>query len=52
MLIATKHTAVDYAQLARWSGCIVDARNAMAGIPAPARSGLEGLISKRQNLQG
>ncbi len=34
VLIATKHTAVDYAQLARWSGCIVDARNAMAGIPA------------------
>jgi len=34
VLIATKHTAVDYAQLANWSGCIVDARNAMAGIPA------------------
>jgi len=34
VLIATKHTAVDYPQLAKWSGCIVDARNAMAGIPA------------------
>jgi UDP-N-acetyl-D-glucosamine dehydrogenase len=34
VLIATKHTSVDYAQLAKWAGCIVDARNAMSGIPA------------------
>lgn len=31
-LIATKHTAVNYAELAEWSRCIVDTRNAMAGI--------------------
>jgi UDP-N-acetyl-D-glucosamine dehydrogenase len=34
VLIATKHTSVDYTQLAKWAGCIVDARNAMSGIPA------------------
>jgi len=32
VLIATKHNAVDYRQLAQWAGCIVDSRNAMAGI--------------------
>ena len=32
VLIATKHTSVDYGQLARWAGCIVDSRNAMAGV--------------------
>ncbi len=34
VLIATKHTSVDYVQLAKWAACIVDARNAMSGIPA------------------
>jgi UDP-N-acetyl-D-glucosamine dehydrogenase len=34
VLIATKHNSVDYRQLAQWADCIVDSRNAMAGIPA------------------
>jgi len=33
VLIATKHTSVDYPSLAQWADCIVDTRNAMAGIP-------------------
>jgi UDP-N-acetyl-D-glucosamine dehydrogenase len=33
VLIATKHTKVDYPALATWADCIVDTRNAMAGIP-------------------
>jgi UDP-N-acetyl-D-glucosamine dehydrogenase len=33
VLIATKHAKVDYPALARWADCIVDTRNAMAGIP-------------------
>jgi UDP-N-acetyl-D-glucosamine dehydrogenase len=32
VLIATKHNSVDYGQLAQWAGCIVDSRNAMAGV--------------------
>ncbi|HXT10468.1 MAG TPA: nucleotide sugar dehydrogenase [Candidatus Angelobacter sp.] len=32
-LIATKHASVNYQQLADWSKCIVDSRNAMSGIP-------------------
>jgi UDP-N-acetyl-D-glucosamine dehydrogenase len=32
VLIATKHSAVDYQRLANWADCIVDARNAMAGV--------------------
>lgn len=32
VLIATNHDAVDYAQLAAWAPCIIDTRNAMAGI--------------------
>jgi len=32
VLIATKHAKVDYAALAQWADCIVDTRNAMAGI--------------------
>lgn len=34
VLIATKHSAVNYPELAQWSKLIVDTRNAMAGIPA------------------
>jgi UDP-N-acetyl-D-glucosamine dehydrogenase len=33
ILIATKHSCVDYQALAKWADCIVDTRNAMAGIP-------------------
>jgi UDP-N-acetyl-D-glucosamine dehydrogenase len=33
VLIATKHSKVDYSALAKWADCIVDTRNAMAGIP-------------------
>src|SRR5580700_2080157 len=33
VLIATKHASVDYPALAQWADCIVDTRNAMAGIP-------------------
>jgi UDP-N-acetyl-D-glucosamine dehydrogenase len=32
VLIATNHAAFDYRQLAQWAPCIVDTRNAMAGI--------------------
>ena len=32
VLIATKHSNVNYRELAEWSRCIVDTRNAMAGI--------------------
>src|ERR1043166_6233437 len=32
VLIATKHSGVKYAELAQWAPCIVDTRNAMAGI--------------------
>ena len=38
MLIATNHACVNYQQLADWAPCIVDTRNAMAGIAtAPAQ---------------
>lgn len=32
VLIATNHKDVNYAELASWASCIVDSRNAMAGI--------------------
>jgi UDP-N-acetyl-D-glucosamine dehydrogenase len=32
VLIATNHASVNYGDLAKWSGCIVDTRNAMHGI--------------------
>ncbi len=31
VVIATNHTDVDYGQLAKWSACIIDTRNAMNG---------------------
>jgi UDP-N-acetyl-D-glucosamine dehydrogenase len=34
VLIATNHRCVNYAELANWANCIVDSRNAMAGIAA------------------
>ena len=36
VLIATKHASVNYRELGEWSRCIVDTRNAMAGIPSKA----------------
>ena len=36
VLIASKHASVNYRELGEWSRCIVDTRNAMAGIPAKA----------------
>ncbi|HVM48883.1 MAG TPA: nucleotide sugar dehydrogenase [Candidatus Acidoferrum sp.] len=32
-LIATNHASVNYRELAQWADCIVDTRNAMAGVP-------------------
>ena len=34
VVIATAHDAVNYKELAEWSPCIVDTRNALAGLPA------------------
>ena len=36
VLISTNHASVNYRELADWAPCIVDTRNAMAGIPAKA----------------
>jgi UDP-N-acetyl-D-glucosamine dehydrogenase len=36
VLIATAHDSVNYKELAQWADLIVDTRNAMAEIPAPA----------------
>ncbi|MGI6241161.1 MAG: nucleotide sugar dehydrogenase [Candidatus Omnitrophota bacterium] len=33
VLISTAHSGVNYHELAEWSSCVVDTRNAMAGIP-------------------
>src|SRR5438045_450287 len=33
VLIATNHSSVNYRELANWTDCIVDTRNAMASIP-------------------
>ncbi len=32
VLVATAHACVDYQQLADWAACVVDTRNAMAGV--------------------
>lgn len=37
VLIATKHSTVNYQELAEWSSLIVDTRNAMSGIAGKAR---------------
>ena len=34
VLIATNHSSVNYHELGEWARCIVDTRNAMAGVPA------------------
>jgi UDP-N-acetyl-D-glucosamine dehydrogenase len=31
VIVATNHQAVNYQELADWSSCIVDTRNALAG---------------------
>ncbi len=36
VVISTNHSAIDYTRLAEWARLIVDTRNAMAGIDAPA----------------
>ena len=33
VLIATDHSDIDYQELADWSNCVIDTRNAMKGIP-------------------
>ena len=43
VIVATAHACVDYQQLADWSRCIVDTRNAMAETDVLSREGLEGL---------
>jgi UDP-N-acetyl-D-glucosamine dehydrogenase len=38
VLIATNHSSVNYHELGEWARCIVDTRNAMAGVPlAPGK---------------
>jgi UDP-N-acetyl-D-glucosamine dehydrogenase len=38
VLIATNHSSVNYHELGAWARCIVDSRNAMAGVPlAPGK---------------
>jgi UDP-N-acetyl-D-glucosamine dehydrogenase len=34
VVICTAHRAVNYRELAEWSGCVIDSRNAMANIPS------------------
>jgi UDP-N-acetyl-D-glucosamine dehydrogenase len=36
VLIATNHSSVNYHELSDWANCIVDTRNAMAGLPGAA----------------
>jgi len=36
VLISTAHDAINYQELADWANCIVDSRNAMASVQAPA----------------
>jgi UDP-N-acetyl-D-glucosamine dehydrogenase len=37
VIIATNHQTINYQELADWSACIVDTRNAMAGVKAKSR---------------
>jgi UDP-N-acetyl-D-glucosamine dehydrogenase len=32
VLISTNHSSIDYSELAEWSDCIIDTRNAMNGV--------------------
>ena len=43
VLIATNHACVNYQQLADWTACIVDTRNAMAGIGNTAGASMESM---------
>jgi len=43
VIIATNHQVVSYQELADWSPCIVDTRNAMGGGKNQTGTGLEGL---------
>ncbi len=36
VVIATAHRTIDFSELAAWARCIVDTRNAMAGVEVPA----------------
>ena len=36
VVIATAHSSVNYQQLADWTDCIVDTRNAMAALSLPS----------------
>jgi UDP-N-acetyl-D-glucosamine dehydrogenase len=37
VIIATNHQVINYQELADWSACIVDTRNAMAGVKVKPR---------------
>jgi UDP-N-acetyl-D-glucosamine dehydrogenase len=37
VVIATNHSSVNYHELGDWARCIVDTRNAMAGVPVAPR---------------
>lgn len=34
VLISTNHSSIDYAELAEWSECVIDTRNAINGVEA------------------
>jgi UDP-N-acetyl-D-glucosamine dehydrogenase len=36
-IVATNHSVVNYAELAEWSPCIIDTRDAMAGVVTKPR---------------
>ena len=38
VIISTNHSSIDYTELAEWSGCIVDTRNAMSGVEAKEKN--------------
>ena len=50
VLISTAHDSVNYKELANWADCIIDTRNAMAEIPAPA--GDSELVSRTKPPSG
>jgi hypothetical protein len=46
-IIATNHQIINYQELADWSACIVDTRNAMAGGEDKIPSSLENIDSRK-----
>ena len=38
VLISTNHSNINYNELAEWSNCIVDSRNAMKGIKSSGKN--------------